>query len=484
MTSNVVDFEVKLFDTTSLAADGSNIPRRSCEEYLQCPRYFETIRNKTSIGGLSHKDRKLRPELKGVVGMDDQQLINENALFYITKLYFKENDNFLYASARTFDPDLFAGKRKENIINLLGLFRSGVRMPVSVVIQALWSKRGVAEKIICIKGFDFTQNPSFKGAGDIKMFSEVIEQQLTDEEIRSFSNTEFECETRIFSIVAETEVKVCSEGEPLFERILKTYPDQKEFSYNEIVRFYGQGSEQEKDVRDKQGYYVTRDKLAEAKTNRGELLDEDPLYKQIQEYVDADDRESLQLAFKSSRNTIQNLVNAVPKDDPNREELLKSKIAEFLENNPNKEYSQASTVAERVRAQEQPRYTKFARTIKVYKQYWTANKLSDLQKYQCKMLFLQDINMMIKEVLPLVKKGQTFNSLYGLNQYGAEIKASALTLSNSYRKLLIAEGMMNFVPKGIYGEWVIDISDFYQKLLQFTFGEQLSEIQINLINLK
>jgi hypothetical protein len=480
-----IRFSLGLFDTTSLAADGSNIPRRSCEEYLQSAKYKEMMRNKTAIGGLTHKDRKLRPELKGIVGMDDQQIINENALFYITRLYFKEGSNFLYADCETFDPDLFAGKRRENILNLQGQLLSGVRMAVSVVIQALWSKRGVAEKIIAIKGADFTQNPSFKGAGmtgDIKVFSEILDDKYSDEEIKSFSNTEYDLVTKAYNL--ESEIKVYSEGEPLFEGILKAYPDQKEFSYNEIVRFYGQGSEQEKDVRDKQGYYVTRDKLAEAKTNRGELPDEDPLYKQIQEYVDADDRESLQLAFKSNRNTIQNLVNAVPKDDPNREELIKSKIAEFLENNPNKEYSQASTVAERIRTQEQPRYTKFARTIKVYKQYWTANKLSDLQKYQCKMLFLQDINMMIKEVLPLVKKGQTFNSLYGLNQYGAEIKASALTLSNSYRKLLIAEGMMNFVPKGIYGEWVIDISDFYQKLLQFTFGEQLSEIQINLINLK
>ena len=163
--SNVIDFEVKLFDTTALAADGSNIPRRSCEAYLQSPDYQVIIRDKVAMGGMTHKDRRLKPELKGLVGMDDQLQINNNATHYITELYFKPGDNFFYASARTFNPDLFAGDRADNITNVIGMLRTGVRMPISVVIQALWSKRGVAEKIIRIKGFDWTQNPSFKGAG-------------------------------------------------------------------------------------------------------------------------------------------------------------------------------------------------------------------------------------------------------------------------------------------------------------------------------
>ena len=98
-------FSVKLFDTTSVAADGSTIPRRSCEAYLSSEDYVKVINDRLGIGGESHKDRKLKQDLRGLVGMDDQVLINNNALHYYTKLYFKPGDNFLYADAVTFDPE-------------------------------------------------------------------------------------------------------------------------------------------------------------------------------------------------------------------------------------------------------------------------------------------------------------------------------------------------------------------------------------------
>lgn len=186
--SNELKVLVKLFSTEEQASDGSTIPRKSVEEYLSSSDYQLIINDKLSLGGVTHKDRKLNPEYEGVVGMDDQVLINDNCTHYISKIFFKDNDPFIYAILRVFDPDKFAGKRKDNIINLRGLLESGVKPPVSVVIQALWSPSNVAERIIRVKGCDYTQNPAFDGAGVQKLMSNFESVRLV-EESKLFSDT-------------------------------------------------------------------------------------------------------------------------------------------------------------------------------------------------------------------------------------------------------------------------------------------------------
>lgn len=469
-----MEFEVRLFDTTSLAADGSNIPRRSCEEYLTSADYEVIIRDKVAVGGLSHKDRRLRPELKGIVGMDDQVFINENALFYITKLYFKEGSNFLYARAKTFDPNLFAGARRDNILNLIGMLKSGVRMPVSVVIQALWSKRGVAEKIIRIKGFDFTQNPSFKGAGDIKIFSTVLDSD--GDMVKQFSSSEYDFVTREYSIDSEVVIDTIN-TQVSFSELINTYPNKESFSYSDIVRFYGIGSDQVKSVGDK------------AKEFKKEELDPtndsyDNDYQIIKNYVDDDDQEALQLIFRSQRIKLMQILQSVPKDDPNHDQLVKEKINQFLWGEQDKSYSlDPNTVSDRVRTLNQPRYIKFYQTIRSYQKYWSSNKLDDNKKHKCKLLFLQDMNYLIKDVVSDIYKGSTLNSLYALNQYGNDITAAGIELSKTYRKVLISDKILKFIPKSLYGEWMIDARNFYQKLLIYTFGEGLPDIEFNLLKI-
>lgn len=489
-------FSVRLFDTTSLAADGSNIPRRSCEEYLQSPNYAESVRNKTAIGGLTHKDRKLRPEYKGVIGMDDLVLVNDNALLYITRLYFKD-DNFLYADAETFDPDLFAGKRKENIINLQGMLLSGVRMPISVVIQALWSKRGVAEKIIKIKGFDFTQNNSFKGAGmegDFKVFSETVADdsiQLTDGEQKEFSDKldsgEWLLQTRVYSsegsfIIADDNSEVQSED--LLDRI---FSESETTTYKDVVSKYGLNSEEAKMTRSFGTIKITRESI----TNQNKSIKSNDLDKYLEIIKASGEIKDLQLISRSTRAKLKSILESVPEYEPNRDEMINYRLKEFLrghseslEDIHNKEYSNPSSVNDRLRDSNLPLISRLDRLVKQYKLTLNGKKYSEDELLKMKLLFIQDFNLIIKDCLGLVFKGRTFSSLLALNRFDKEIAKDGNELSTTYRKLMLSEKLMKFIPKGLYGEWTMDIQSLYNKVIKYVFGSELTQLQLNLIDYK
>ena len=57
------------------------------------------------------RKKLIDPKYDGIIGIDDQVLVSENASHYLTKMYFKDaQDPVLYGEAETFDPSLFAGK--------------------------------------------------------------------------------------------------------------------------------------------------------------------------------------------------------------------------------------------------------------------------------------------------------------------------------------------------------------------------------------
>lgn len=440
-------FSVKLFDTTSVAADGSTIPRRSCEAYLSSDDYVKVINDRLGIGGESHKDRKLKQDLRGLVGMDDQVLINNNALHYYTKLYFKPGDNFLYADAVTFDPDLFAGERKDKIVNEIGMLSSGVKLPVSVVIQALWSKRNVAEKIVRIKGFDFTLNPSFKGAGDVEVYSpeNLDDSSFSDAEIKQFSEGvegDFNIQTKIFSCTGE--VIVLDDQNTLnYDRVFSD--GSGSVDYFDVVRVYGINSPQVKIISKEEGKRIEKSKLEEAANNK-----------------------LLKSRHKSD-------------DVPDTSKKVFSEDSSIEDTNT---YSTVSSISDRLVISEQPRLTKMSRLISGYKSIVESREYNSNQLLKLKLLFIQDLNLLIKEVLPEIKKGRTFNSLYALSRFGDEVKSTSDTLSDTYRKMLISESVMKFVPKTLYGVWLSDIQDFYRAILEYVFGESLKEFQMNLIDYK
>lgn len=505
-------FTVRIMDVTSKAADGSTVPRSTWETYLSSPSYHDKMSSKTAVGGLSHKDRRLKPELKGLIGMDDQVLINDNALFYTTKLYFKPGSNFLYADAVTFDPELFDGKRRENINNIIGMLESGMICPISMVLQALWSRSGEAAKIINFKGFDFTQNPSFRGAGleadSIKIFSETIEDSYrpSNEEIRTFSETypDAQLKTVVFSSTGEISiknddsVKGTFENNKLYDKIMPR-TDEDTVTYSDIVSVYGQGSTQERLARGMQGKNMTREdlvNLAEGNEGTPDAVKDDA---NLNMWINAvkgiasngeDDNgvnDRLKMIFRSNRDKLHNIINSVPNSDPRKDKLIEARLQQYFRILPQEQlkgFSVITSVGDRIRNQQQPRYTKIERIIKAYTNFKNQKKLGEDQLLSTKLLFLQDINLLVKEVLPQLKAGQTLNSLYGLNRYGDAVKKSGIELSTTYRKVLIAQGIMQFVPKALYGEWVLDIQEFYNNLLIYTFGEGLTQFQLNLIDLK
>ena len=125
-----------------------------------------------------------------------------------------------------------------------------------------------------------------------------------------------------------------------------------------------------------------------------------------------------------------------------------------------------------------------SRLINGYKSLVESREYNSNQLLKLKLLFIQDLNLLIKEVLPEIKKGRTFNSLYALSRFGDEVKSTSDTLSDTYRKMLISESVMKFVPKTLYGVWLSDIQDFYRAILEYVFGESLKEFQMNLIDYK
>lgn len=488
-----LEFGVKLFDTTAKAADGSNIPRRSCEAYIASPDYQVLIRDRVGLGGLTHKDRKLGADLKGLVGMDDKTLINKNALFYITSLYFKPGDNFLYATAETFDPSLFSGELADNIQNLQGLISSGVRMPVSVVIQALWSRQGVAEKIIRIKGFDFTMNPSFKGAGDLQLFSEVISDstEIPDDDQRQFSesiaNGDLIMQTRVYSSTGEVYV-LDDISDDALSNIQSLFSNCQEIAYSDVVGKFGQFSKEADLLRPYHGRHITKSDLDHFKSD-DQLRTVDPILKDtitsLQHDTAVGDRDNLQSLFRQNRAKLPNIIRSVPKDDPNYSEMTSHRFDEYFRTTPNddKTFSLIPSITARILTEDQPRYIKIDRILKAYRTYQLQNNLSELKLDELKNLFVQDINYLIKAVLPEIIKGRDFNSLYGFNRFDKRIGKASEKLSITYRKLLLSEKVMKFIPKGVYNDWKRDLLYFYNELSMYEFNSPLT-IDINILDNK
>ena len=156
-----------------------------------------------------------------------------------------------------------AGERKDKIVNEIGMLSSGVKLPVSVVIQALWSKRNVAEKIVRIKGFDFTLNPSFKGAGDVEVYSpeNLDDSSFSDAEIKQFSEGvegDFNIQTKIFSCTGEV-IVLDNQNTLNYDKV---FSDGKgSVDYFDIVRVYGINSPQVKVISKEEGKRIEKSKL-------------------------------------------------------------------------------------------------------------------------------------------------------------------------------------------------------------------------------
>jgi hypothetical protein len=155
--------EVRVFKCGDTAADGSTISEEVVKVFISSPEHRFNEGNKLIMGGLTHKDRNFSKEYEAI-GEDDTSLINYNTLFWLDRFYVS-SDGWLMATLNLFNPEKFEGKMRENLMYLNGLIEEGVNLSGSVVIDATWRNDNACEKIISIKGYDITLNPSFYRSG-------------------------------------------------------------------------------------------------------------------------------------------------------------------------------------------------------------------------------------------------------------------------------------------------------------------------------
>jgi len=567
---------LKLYNVNDKAADSSQIPSGPTKEYLSSDDYKTVIKDKLGIGGYSHKDRKLSAEYRGTIGADDQVIINDNALFYFTRIWMDDASGDVFGEIEFFDPKLFSGKRKDNIINLEGTLKSGVNLPCSIVIHALWNTMEVAEKIIRIKGVDFTQNNSFPNAGVLKVYSDITPQGDTEYEVpmqteytKSYSNCKekikvFSAEVVTYSfddtgvsggfgdrfgeskpeeksIVKEikdelkeqvlndikndlkeelktpnSESKVDDENIPMDPKSEVTKNDiavdnddisksdgisqgnlenknlGKRFSKLDILEKYGINSPEYHIYRNfSENGYIGEFKL---KSELNKLSDEKPIitikgkneYKItdadheelmsiLHELIESDDERLIQDIFKSGLPRFTQIIYSVPKDEPNRKEILKIKLNEFFRNDPElRIFSTFNSVRDRMFIAKYPRLTVVARIFKSYKRYWEAEKdsLDEVEKKLFDKLVIQDLNMLIKDTSERVLNNSTIQKIYGLAQFGdQDILTSAQKLSKLYKQVLLSNKIIHFIPEMKYKQWTDALKDFYNACLNYIKGE-------------
>lgn len=458
---------VKLYNMEEPASDGSRIPRRQTEEYIASDDYKIIIDERTSLGGFTHKDRQVDPKYRELIGPNDQVLVSNNYTHVITRIFVKPGEPYCYAIAEIFDEDKFSGEVRDNIINLKGLIRSGVKLPVSVVIQAMWNTSGMAEKIIRIRGFDFTQDPSFAGSGFLKTMS-ATEVPTEAAVVKTFSNNVPDgCRlaTKVFS--AEVEIlEDVSDEDSIPETV----------SYKDIVMKYGLNSKVTQAC--KNFSLITVDQLkALADEFRNENPDEALLIDILFDWhsdVSGEGWYNLQDCFHGERKSLLQIIKSVPEDEPNRKEIIMNQIREFIMNIPDQKIfsTTITSVRDRLMMTKFPKFSLIKKIFRSYKYYYevTSESLSDEDKLYMQKLLIEDLNLLLKLVSKQVIKGSTISSLYNLNQFSPEFHQDGIKLSKIYRRVLISERFMGFVPTGIYSEWKKELSNFYSDAIKYCFG--------------
>lgn len=161
----------KLFSYINPASDNSRIPVDKVREYLNSDAYEESIRKKNMLGGITHYSRILKGDQKGVIGRDDNLWIENNATHVITKISIGD-DGWVYANIEIFDENQMDQETAEKIRKIKGLIRQGVKLGLSSVVVAYWTEDEVCEKLISIKGADWTHNEAFKGASVVEVLGD------------------------------------------------------------------------------------------------------------------------------------------------------------------------------------------------------------------------------------------------------------------------------------------------------------------------
>lgn len=481
---------VKLYNMEDPAADGSIIPRQQTSNYLASEEYKRMTDEHLALCGITHKDRVLGPDLKNVVGPDDQVLINENYIGYIDQIFIRDStDKYCYAYIQVFDPDQFSGKAKDQITNFIGFMKAGTKLPCSVVIQAMWSPSNRAERIIRIKGMDFTLNPSFKGSGTVKVMSHKEENKKWRQGM--FSGGDCECETRSFA----TEMTVVKQvnGIPVSaSRTVSPSPSgtsskttvvsdssassdpfggKRTFTREEVISKYGRAS-----------------KVAEATSG----MDKVPV-KFISSILDGSMDASLAPAVElvrgdmadqtdERRDTLLSLMRRhyddvmdIMKDAPESEET-KAKLMRYLSGLPCKErlFSTVRSIEDRMLYSHLHRPILFRRMLDNYRKFYTSkmSKLTEEDKKYLKEMIKGDVRIVLNGCRQKVAAGEPLSPMLQLAHFGNNMHEAGNELSRVLRRVILTENIMGFIPANITFRWQSAVRNFYNEIFAYCLNDE------------
>lgn len=316
-----MQFKVKLLSFNEPASDSSRVSREIVEQFMATETYKNAIASHSMLGTMSHYPRNvgtgtknLNPAVSKTVGKDDLMIIVGEAAptHYITGLECG-SDGWLYAYAKTLDEKNFDTQAAENIKRLKGLLSSGCLIGCSAVILGYWdttTNGDILKKMVNLKGFDLTLNPSWKKAQVVSVEDDegnIIAD--VEDRIRTFSESNDEVKyegmkVKTFSDLSQFGVQDIAKSSKIEGKytILKA----KEFSANSSAEFIGEGLDEKVEEEKTFSAATVRERLRFAKFSprmrfRRLFLDYKQLVKQMggQEKMDPEELRILKSMFTS-----------------------------------------------------------------------------------------------------------------------------------------------------------------------------------------
>jgi len=480
------------------AADGSIIPRQQTSNYLSSDEYRRMTEEHLALCGITHKDRVLEPALKNVVGPDDQVLIHGNHIGYIDQIFIRDsNDKYCYAYIQVFDPDQFSGEVRDRITNFIGLMKAGTKLPCSVVIQAMWSPSNRAERIIRIKGMDFTLNPSFKGSGTVKVMSHKGEAKKDSVGMFSGDEDGLENETRSFAtemtvisqendgpiVVSQSVAPSAGDAKGTIVRTSRAgasedpFGGKKTFTREDIISKYGRGSR----VAD---VTVGMDSVPVAFISS--ILDGtmdqrlEPAFNIISpEMIDQSDARKEEL-YGLMRRHYDDIIDII-KDNPDSEDT-KSRLMQYLSGIPGRTriFSSVRAIDERMKYAVLPPAILFKRMLDNYRAYYKTRERSmeDEDRRHLRDLVISDVRMMLNSCREQVSGGSSLSAILQLSRFGSEMYDSGTELGKVMRRVNITNSVMGFVPSGMKKTWQHALTNFLNEVFSYVFDDE--EYAVNL----
>lgn len=123
-----------------------------------------------------------------------------------------------------------------------------------------------------------------------------------------------------------------------------------------------------------------------------------------------------------------------------------------------------------------PRFALIKRIFDNYSYYYKSHKENfdndDLKNLSA--LLKEDIRCLISLVSEEIYNGSNLSQMYQLIRFGNPIYESGIALSKIYRRLMISENVMGFIPPGIYEKWAEELTKFYDLINDYVFEPNMA----------